>query len=173
MIRHRTDQAMSGRPATVPVGIGGVAVGCAGDGVLAAYALGSCVGIVMWAANAMVGGLAHIQLPSSVGCDPRLLSEQPGRFADIGLNDLLRQMEAAHADRRNLRVVIVGGARIGSGGDPFAIGARNIAAVRKWLWSRRLLCAAEDLGGETPRTVRLDLADGTTQVTCGGRTYEL
>ena len=44
-----------------------------------------------------------------------------------------------------LRIAIAGGAAPGqSGTDFFAIGKRNLTAVRKWLWQSGLLVAGEE-----------------------------
>ncbi len=171
MIRCRTSPMDLTK--TTQVGIGEIAIGGCRDGFLAAYALGSCVGVVMYCASTSIGGLAHIQLPSSKGGDPDLIKHEPNRFANIALNNLYTQLIRAGAARHTLRVIVVGGARVGKGEDPFAIGARNISAVRKWLWSNHLVCAAEDIGGDIPRTIQLDLHNGATRMTRGRLAFYL
>lgn len=151
----------------VPVMIGDVLLRPAGNGALVAYALGSCVGVAIWARDIAMGGLAHVQLPSAKNSTSEMLAESPGRFADLAVPLLLRRLSERGASRRALKIVIAGGARVGQGDDPFSIGSRNITAVRRLLWASQVVCAGEDVGGGHPRTLRLDLSDGGIFVTGG------
>lgn len=151
----------------VPVMIGDVLLRPAGSGELVAYALGSCIGVAVWARDIGVGALAHVQLPSAKNSSHETLAESPGRFADLAIPLLLRRLGERGASRGALKVVLAGGARVGQGEDPFSIGARNITAVRRLLWAAQIICAGEDVGGTHPRTVRVDLSDGGIAITGG------
>lgn len=153
----------------IPVMIGDVLLRPAGPGALVAYALGSCVGVAVWARDIGVGALAHVQLPTAKNSSSEMLAESPGRFADLAVPLLLRRLSERGASRGALKIIIAGGARVGQGDDPFSIGARNITAVRRLLWASQVVCAAEDVGGGHPRTLRLDLTNGGIFIT-GGNT---
>lgn len=128
--------------------------------VLATYSLGSCVGVTIYDPLAHVGGLLHIQLPSS-DLDPGRAATRPAMFADTGLPNMVREAEALGARRTRMKVKIAGAAQILDDKGVFNIGRRNHAAVRKALWQLGLLIAAEDIGGDSPRTLFLHVADGT------------
>lgn len=128
--------------------------------ILATYSLGSCVGVTVYDPLARVGGLLHIQLPSS-DLDPARAASRPNMFADTGLPLLVRDAESLGARRTRMKVKIAGAAQILDDKGVFNIGRRNYAAVRKALWQLGLLIAAEDVGGDCPRTLYLHVADGT------------
>ena len=62
----------------------------------------------------------------------------------------------------------LGGAADLDGQALFQIGRRNYLAARKLLWKEGLLVAAEVVGGEVSRTVRLEVATGKTWIREGG-----
>ncbi len=52
--------------------------------------------------------------------------------------------------------------------DPFfKIGKRNFIVLRKLLWKNGLLMKSYDVGGNHPRTMTLNLAEGTVFVKTG------
>lgn len=135
---------------------------------LVTYSLGSCVGVAAYDPVARVGGLLHYQLPTA-SMDPARASQSPCMFADTGLNMLFELLRRAGAVEKRLRITLAGAAQIIGDGNMFNIGRRNHAAARKILWQRGLLIAKEDVGGTTPRTVYLSIADGTVTIRAGGR----
>ena len=156
------------------VAMGELAVLRAKHGRLVTYALGSCVGVALVDLTAGVGGMAHVQLPNSrLAADQAAAKARPGRYADLGLPLLFTELLARGAERRRLRVTIAGGANTTLGTDIFAIGERNITAVRKWLWQTGLLVAGEATGGGMPRTMTLDLANGGTLIASQGKVTQL
>ncbi|MGE5597531.1 MAG: chemotaxis protein CheD [Hyphomicrobiales bacterium] len=146
------------------VGIGQLAISRDPREVLVAYGLGSCVGVTAYDPEAHVGGLAHILLPSGGGRAAN--ANEPGRFADLAIDELLRRLEEAGADRRRLVVKIAGGASVlgAANAEKFKIGARNAEAIRERLKFHGLSPAAEDIGGEKGRTLELHGASGRTFV---------
>src|SRR5581483_612399 len=105
--------------------------------VLVTYSLGSCVGVAVYEPLAGVAGLLHFQLPSS-SLDAGRALERPFMFADTGMRQLLLEMERHGAQCRKMRVKIAGAAEMLDAGGVFNIGARNHAAIRKFLWQHRL-----------------------------------
>jgi chemotaxis protein CheD len=158
---------------TLVIGLGGLEVVRAASGTLVTYALGSCIGVTIHDPIAHVGGMVHLQMANSRDAsDPHEAQSTPGRYVDLGLPLLLATAGRHGASPSRLRIVIAGGAAPGhSGSDFFAIGKRNLTAVRKLLWQSGLLLAGEDVGGDQPRTMKLDMSTGETVISTQGRQY--
>ena len=71
--------------------------------------LGSCVGIAIRDPIAKVGGLAHIMLPDSTQIANN--SNIP-KFADTGIEELVRQIVAIGGNRSRFEAKIAGGAQM-------------------------------------------------------------
>ena len=166
----RLSAEVSPYPLTVVhVGIGELVVSRDPEQTLAAYGLGSCVAVAAWDRPSRTGGMVHIMLPDSTA-GPRRLG--PTSFGDTGVRALIETMEGQGASRERLAVKIAGGAQVLSLGehqDGFAIGRRNIEAVREALRRLGLTVLAEDVGGTTGRTLLLHVATGRTTVQAIGR----
>jgi chemotaxis protein CheD len=143
----------------------------AGD-VLATYSLGSCIGVAIYDPQLPLAGLLHFQLPNA-SMDPARAQQNPCMFGDSGLALLLQQMEARGANRRRLKIKLMGGAKMLNDASTFDIGRRNHTAIRKALWHYGLFVDAEDCGGTTPRTVYLNVSDGQILMKRGGETLNL
>ena len=154
-------------------GLGEVQVGQGPRYVLACLGLGSCVGVSVYDPVTRVGGMAHIVLPES----PPDASGKVGRYADLGVPLLLREVEALGACPSRLVAKMAGGAQIAMGSgvrDLFAIGSRNAAAVRAALERAGVYLAAADIGGNRGRSLRLYLDSGLVVVSvAGGASKEL
>jgi chemotaxis protein CheD len=137
--------------------------------VLVTYSLGSCIGVCLYDPQAKVAGLLHYQLPTST-LDAARAKERPAMFADTGMALLLAQMEALGAQRRRMKVKLAGGAAMLNDASSFNIGKRNHAAIRKILWQLGMFIETEDVGGKSPRTVYLAVADGTLTIKSDGIT---
>lgn len=145
----------------VAVGVGEVVLSPPADRVLVAHSLGSCIGVAVYDRRSGSGGLMHCQLPSRnlYGSSSRE-RDKAARFADEGLSLLLDRLELGPADRDWVTVVLAGGSSVLDPGRHFRIGERNLAMVRKVLWSRSLMVRASEVGGDVPRTLSLDMNDG-------------
>ena len=128
-----------------------------GDGRLITYALGSCVGICLYDPVTKVSGLSHVLLPESAMCpnDTNVM-----KFADTAVEELLRRMERAGAQRFRVTAKIAGGARLFGGAGGIQIGDRNVASVKAQLTRLRLRLVAEDTGLDYGRTVEFHAEDG-------------
>jgi chemotaxis protein CheD len=139
---------------------------------LATYSLGSCIGVAVYDPLAQVAGMLHYQLPTS-SLDPDRARQNPAMFADSGTELLLKTVGALGADKRRLKVKLAGAAQMFDDHGLFNIGRRNHAAIRKILWQYGLLIEKEDVGGETPRTMYLRVADGNLTIKSGSTSKEL
>jgi chemotaxis protein CheD len=128
-------------------------------GVLITYALGSCIGVSIYDPLAHVGGLLHFMLPEAP-CDANQAARNPWMFADSGIPKLFRDARQQGADPRRLLVRVAGGANVADEKGVFNIGKRNCLAVRRILWKAGVLIAAEETGGSTARTMRLEMSSG-------------
>ncbi len=57
--------------------------------------------------------------------------------------------------------------------DRFRVGDRNFTVLRKLLWKIDLLLAAEDVGGDIPRTLVIEVRTGRTLIKAEGSQREL
>ncbi|MEO8369924.1 MAG: chemotaxis protein CheD [Candidatus Solibacter sp.] len=143
----------------IVVGMADCRVGNVAGQVLATFALGSCIGLVVYDPQAGVGGMLHYMLPDS-GIDPVRSRANPYMFADTGIPKLLEQVCGQGASRRRLVAHASGGASIMDPQAIFDIGKRNYLALRKILWKTGILLAGEAVGGGNSRTVRLEIGSG-------------
>ena len=150
------------------VGIADLKVSRERDDVIVTYALGSCLGVVIYDPVAGVGGMLHVMLPMST-IDPAKAQDNPCMFVDTGVPKLFHQCYEAGAKRERLVIKVAGGANLnGSMEDRFEIGKRNFLVFRKLLWRNGLLLASHDVGGHHSRTMILRLGDGQTSIKVNG-----
>lgn len=153
---------MSGRE--VLVRVADLRCGLADD-TLITIGLGSCVAILLYDAEARVGGMAHILLPS-----PALSrrDKNPAKFPQTAVPRLLELMAADGAKPQRITARLVGGASMFSALAPpgtIQMGERNLVAARQVLDSHRVPLVAEAVGGDFGRTVRFRVCDGQVQIT--------
>lgn len=141
------------------IGISDCAVTNDSQHSLVTYALGSCIAIAIHDRAANVGGLLHFMLPDS-SMNPSKAQANPCVFADTGIPLLFHRAYQAGADKRRLAVYLLGGAQIVNSNDDFNIGKRNHLAARKILWKAGVIVHGEQVGGNTARTVRLEVGTG-------------
>ena len=135
------------------------------DDTLLTVGLGSCVAILLYDAEARVGGLAHILLPS-----PALsrVDGNPAKFPQSAIPRLIELMVAAGAKSQRITARLAGGASMFSALAPpgtIQMGERNLVAVRQVLNSHGVPLIGEAVGGDFGRTVRLRVCDGRVEVT--------
>lgn len=141
------------------VGVGDLAASNNPNVVISTFALGSCVGIVVYDSVAKVGGLIHIMLPDS-NLSKEKAAKQPAMFADTGIPLLFRNLQGLQAERSRIKAFVAGGASVISGSDMFKIGERNIAAVKQFVNAYQIKVVKADVGGVNNRTVHLNVGTG-------------
>ncbi len=157
---------------TINVGIGEWAVSANPDDVIKTYALGSCIGVMIYDKELRIAGMIHIALPDS-SIDADRARNLPGYFADSGLPLMIEEMKKKGALRANIWVKIAGGSTMMDDAGIFDIGKRNILAAKKVLWKSSLGPIAEDIGGTISRTVAFTVSNGDTILTSGGKAWPL
>lgn len=137
----------------------------AGSGeILLTVGLGSCVAVMLHDAEARVGGMAHILLPS-----PALSrrDQNPGKFPQTAIPLLLQEMVGRGARAARVTARIAGGASMFSNLQPVGtiqMGERNLVAVRTALAHHAIPLVGSAVGGDFGRTVRLFVDDGRIEV---------
>lgn len=131
--------------------------------VLATYSLGSCIGVCMYDPVIKIGSMLHYQLPNSKE-HPVRAEQKPFMFADTGMQILIDKMLSMGANKKRMHIKIAGGAAMETGPKGFDIGKRNHLAIRKVLWKNGMLIDSEDIGGKTPRNLRIDIENGVVTV---------
>ena len=135
-----------------------------GGGVLRTL-LGSCIGLVLYDRQNVVGGLAHIVHPDSTG-----RTGPPGKYADTALSELLKLIEQKGGRQRNLTARYAGGSNMFGTNQLNQIGQLNIAAVAKLLKSAGIPVLATDCGGGKGRQLVFEIATGEVTVEILGST---
>ncbi len=126
---------------------------CSGKDSITTLGLGSCVGVVLWDPGTKVCGMVHVMLPDSTSMKN---NSNVAKFADSGIEELLKRVVAKGARRANLVAKIAGGAQmfsVNNKSDLIAVGARNVEASIKKLKELRIPLKAQDTGQSYGRTV--------------------
>ncbi len=137
----------------IKVGMADLKVCTSPDGVTT-LGLGSCVGIAVRDPVTKIGGLAHIMLPDSTAI--RGGENNIPKFADTGITELVKQMEALGAKRNRMTAKLAGGAMMfafQNKSDLVRVGDRNVEAAKKKLAELNIPVLAEDTGATYGRTV--------------------
>jgi chemotaxis protein CheD len=154
------------------VRMGELAVSSEPGHVLVSLGLGSCIGLALIDRRMGIAGLAHIVLPQSQG---HAANENPRKFADLAVPEMLSELEAAGARKVRLEAVLVGGASMFAvSAASLEVGQRNEEAVRALLKGLRIPVVATATGGKRGRTIRVDVATSAVTVReAGGKDEEL
>ena len=135
--------------------------------VIVTYSLGSCIGVCLYDPATKIGGMLHYQLPDSK-MDTDRAKEKPLMYADTGIKILVEKLISMGANKKRMQVKIAGGAAMAAGPTGFDIGKRNHLAIRKILWKYGMFIDAEDVGGNSPRTMYMNIDDGAVSIRSDG-----
>ena len=129
------------------------------------FALGSCVGIVLYDPVSKIGGLAHVMHPSSERVQNNV---NRAKFVDTAIELMLSRMAKKGAQRSRIEAKIFGGAKmfqsISASPGMMQIGEDNVNATKAELAERNIPIVAESTGGKKGRTVFFDVACGRVTV---------
>lgn len=137
-------------------------------GTIITYALGSCIGICLYDSMIKLGAMVHIMLPEA----PKGNVDNLFKYADTGIRETLRKMEAFGAVRGRIVAKIAGGAKMFDIPDTSAlgnIGDRNANSVKQILMAERIRLLKEDLGANYARTMSFDVETGMAKIKVFGR----
>ena len=138
------------------------------DGELITYALGSCIGICLYDPKLKLAALIHIMLP---------INREAGRkntmkYADTGIRETLKMLEAKGARRDRMIAKIAGGAKmfeVAGNSTLGNIGQRNIESVRLNLRKEGIRILSENVGGSVARTLSFFPATGIGEIRAYGQ----
>ena len=153
--------------AKITVGIADMKLARGAGGILITYALGSCIGLCFHDPRLQLGALLHVMLPLNMEAGRK----NPLKYADTGIRETLRQMEAKGASRSRITVKIAGGAKMFDvkGGNLGNIGQRNVESVHTVLKQEGIRLLAEDVGGSVARTLLFGPVSGQGCIKSYGR----
>ncbi|MFB6466663.1 chemotaxis protein CheD [Cytobacillus sp. Hz8] len=119
--------------------------------------LGSCVGVVLYDQAKEIAGLAHVMLPDSSLAKAGQLNI--AKYADTAVKELVNILAKNGARSSYLKAKIAGGAQMfqfTNANDLMRIGPRNVEAVKRELKDLRIEIIAEDVGGNSGRTIEFN-----------------
>lgn len=157
--------------ATIKVGMADLNI-CKAPDMITTLGLGSCIGIAVYDPVTKVGGLAHIMLPDSTQMRN---NSNIAKFADTGIEELVKRVVMAGANKRRLVAKIAGGAKMFqvSGLSTVGnVGERNAQASRAKLKQLGIPLLAEDTGLNYGRTVELYPETGEFRIKAVGKTIK-
>jgi len=147
------------------VGVSDWKVSANSDETIITYALGSCLGIIVYDPVVRVAGLLHTMLPFSRK-DPEKARMKPAMFVDTGFSVLLRDFYEMGAEKKRIKLFVAGGASMKTAAkdDYFKIGVRNFTTLRKLLWKNGFMIDYQDVGGSISRTMSIEISTGLVTV---------
>lgn len=148
----------------IRVGIAQYKIGKAPN-TLITVGLGSCVGTIIYDERTKTGGLSHIMLPDS-NMFTKSTQVNLAKYANTALEIMLAQLKQK-APYGHFKAKIVGGANMFDFNRALKnanVGERNVEAVRKELERLDIPLLAEHVGGNSGRTMIVNLENFETTV---------
>jgi chemotaxis protein CheD len=151
------------------VGVADMRISSNKEEIFITYALGSCLGITIHDPIVGVGGMLHVMLPQS-SIDPAKAKENPYLFVDTGVPKLFLECYKLGARKDRLVVKTAGGAcsHGKEENDYFQIGKRNFIMLRNLLWKNSVLLKTYDVGGNSSRSMQLNIGTGEVTLNIDG-----
>ncbi len=142
---------------------------CKSPDMITTLGLGSCVGITLYDPVTKIGGLAHVMLPDSTQIRN---NTNIAKFADTGIDELLKRVVAAGANKSRLVAKIAGGAKmfaVSGTSDMGRIGDRNAEAARAKLKQLGIKLLVDETGLNFGRTIELYCENGDLHIKAVGK----
>lgn len=146
---------------------------CKSPDIITTIGLGSCIGLTLYDPVSKIGGMVHYMLPDSTQMRN---NSNIAKFADTGIDELLRQVTKAGANRSRLVAKMAGGAKmfeVSGMSNVSNIGERNAIAAKEKLRELKIRLLAEDTGLNYGRTVELHCESGEFYVKAIGKTLKI
>lgn len=131
--------------------------------------LGSCVGVVLYDSVAQCAGMVHVMLPDSTAIRN---NSNKAKFADTGIDELIRCLEDIGARQNRMIAKIAGGAQMfafNSTSDMVRVGERNVEACKKKLNELGIRIVSEDTGLNYGRTIEFYTETGLLKIKAVGK----
>lgn len=146
---------------------------CKDPDIITTLGLGSCIGIALYDPVTKIGGLAHIMLPDSTKMRN---NSNIAKFADTGIEELLKRVIKEGASKTRLVAKIAGGAKmfeVSGLSDIGNVGLRNAEASKAKLKELGIRLVAEDTGLNYGRTVELHCDTGEYYIKSVGKPIKI
>ncbi len=146
---------------------------CKSPDIITTIGLGSCIGLTFYDPVTKIGGLVHYMLPDSTQMRN---NSNIAKFADTGIDELLKQVIRAGANRNRLVSKIAGGAKmfqVSGMSNVGNVGERNALAAKAKLRELRIRLIAEDTGLNYGRTVELHCDTGEFYIKAIGKPIKI
>jgi len=128
--------------------------------ILATWALGSCVSIILFDPFKKIGSLSHCMLP-----EPKSPSDNNDpKYVCVAITNMLDELERVGSNISHLRAAIIGGANIFKFAKSFDIGKRNVQKAIALLRANNIPIDVMDTGGSKGRNVVFLLSTGEIMV---------
>jgi chemotaxis protein CheD len=144
-----------------------------GQQVLVTYGLGSCVAILLFEPQHRIAAMAHIMLPS---LSLARRGDRPGKTPHTAVPALIEAMVDLGAERKKINSRLVGGASLFASLTPpgsIQMGERNVVSCREVLNREGIPLVAEQVGGESGRSVWLYASDGRAIIRSASQSEQL
>ncbi|MCP4153333.1 MAG: chemotaxis protein CheD [bacterium] len=156
------------------VGVGEMIVSDDPEDLIITYALGSCLGVVIYDPVAKVGGLLHAMLPdAAIARKKKEENFNPAKFVNTGIPLLFKEAYKLGAKKNKVNVRMAGCSKILDESNFFNIGKRNYAAARKLLWKNNVMLDAEHCDQSESITLSVSIRTGTVMMRIAGKTKPL
>ena len=139
---------------------------------MVAFSIGSGVGVTIHDSLCGVGGILNFMLPDSKnanGVDPEKV---PFMFADTGMRTFVKNLVELGCQPVQMKVVIAGGAQVMDQTGVFNFGQKNCEALKASLRTYGLKLHHENIGGNTSRTLSLEIGSGCSCIKIIGQREE-
>ncbi len=131
--------------------------------MLKSSAIGSCVVVVAYDINMIIGGMAHIMLP---GIAPNNTKYDKTRYAVNAIDELENKMSLNGADINNMEFCVIGGANVLKRKND-TIAQNNVDNVIKLLVDKKYNIVAQSVGGTDRRSATINIKTGQLVYTIG------
>ena len=135
-----------------------------GEADFSCVGIGSGIVIAAYDSKQKVGACGHFLLPNA---PPEHNGSRPGKYVDTGIAQVMDEMMALGSSPKDMRVAMIGGARLFVNGEehlPGNLGVRNVEAAYRALAEFGVSCQAQEIGGQEGRTVTFSGRDGTVKI---------
>lgn len=146
---------------------------CKSPDAITTLGLGSCVGIILYDPIKKIAGMVHIMLPDSTKI---INNENKAKFADTGIDLLIKQMLTRGINQRSLIAKIAGGSQMfafSNNNEMMRIGDRNVEATKIKLKQLGINIHAEDTGANYGRTIEFYPETGELYIKSVGKVLKI
>lgn len=147
------------------IGLGEYAVSSCEEDIIKTYALGSCLGLVLYNPKEKILGMVHIVLPDHQEDQDQILGLRQGYFAESAVPLLFKKVFGGYPDEKTLyQISLYGGASSNNKKDIFFVGERNLAKVEQILCENSIYYDKRNTGGHFSRTIEAYVKTGNVLV---------